>query len=150
MKLFNSKNHQNAGVIQLLYCATCVRLRGLNNIVTTSSSNEKHTQIMKYYADLLSKPNALSTSHENPSRSRNRLLQEGEVSATQNVTIEGCLFENNFRGSESSFAVNGVIYLATASNQITIKNSIFRNNDFANQENGVPVSLRFAFLTVTN
>lgn len=97
----------------------------------------KHSQIVKYYADLLSN----TTLEKDTSRSRNRFLEEGEVSRTQNVTVDGCLFENNFRGSESSFAINGVLYLATASNQITIKNSIFRNNDYANQDAGVPVSL---------
>lgn len=128
------KNHQNNGVIQLLYCDSCFRLRKLMNIV---DHENKHSQIVKYYADLLSN----TTLEKETSRSAQRILQQGEVSKTQSVTVDGCLFENNFRGSESSFAINGVFYLATASNQLTIKNSIFRNNDFANQDAGVPVSL---------
>ena len=135
---FVFKSHQNNGVIQLLYCDSCFRLRKL---MSNMDHENKHSQLVRYYADLLTNTDALATLDKDSSRSRKRFLQEGEVAKTQNVTVDGCLFENNFRGSESGFADNGVIFIATASNQITIKNSIFRNNDFAYQDAGVPVSL---------
>ena len=96
---------------------------------------------MNYYTDVLSDTEVLASLQREASKDRNRLLQDGEEIKTQRVTLDGCLFDSNFRGSDSRFTFNGVIYLATASNQITIKNSFFRNNNFANQADGVPVSV---------
>jgi hypothetical protein len=97
-----------------------------------------YSRTMKYYTDVLSNSKSLASLQREASRSQKRLLQDDEEMKIQLVTLDGCLFENNVRGSERTF--NGVIYLATTSNQITVKNSIFRNNDFSNQVDGVIVS----------
>lgn len=120
-----------------------MRFRRLKNIASTPSKDQNNL-ITKYYADVLSNPKALASFEREASRNQNRLLQEGEAIAMQKVTVDGCLFESNVRGSGVGFSFNGVIYLATVSNQITIKNSIFRNNNYANQADGAPVSLHIA------
>jgi hypothetical protein len=137
---FGLKNHQNTAALLLTYCDSCSRMRQLRTISSATGYEDQHSRTMKYYTDVLGNPKALVGLQREASSSRNRLLQQGEEIMTQRVTLDGCLFENNFRGSESALTFNGVIYLATTSNQITIKNSIFRNNNFANEVDGVPVS----------
>ncbi len=116
----------------MLFCASCSSLRRLKAIVATAVHENKYNRLVTYYADVLSK---LSTG--NDSRSRDRLLDEGEVGKTQTVTFDGCLFENNYRGSENLAPFNGIIDISTTGNHLTIKNSIFRNNNFATPTSSV-------------
>jgi hypothetical protein len=134
------KNHQNNGALQLVYCDSCSSTRQLKTVKSTSGTGTHHSYVSKYYIDLLGNPKALASLQREASRSRNRCLQDNKEIKTQLVTLDGCLFDNNFRGSESGYTFNGVIYLATASNDINVKNTIFRNNNFANRADGVPVS----------
>ena len=110
----------------MLFCESCSSLRKLKAIMATSGHERKFNRLVKYYADVLSKQRT-----GDDSRSGDRLLQEGEGEKTQNVTFDGCLFENNYRGSENLAPYNGIIDISTAGNHLTVKNSIFRNNNFA-------------------
>lgn len=115
-------------------------MRQLRTIALTPGYENQYSRIMKYYTDVLNNPKVIASFQRDATRSRNRLLQGGEEINAQRVTLDGCLFDNNVRGSDSSSMSNGVIYIATTSNEITIKNSIFRNNNFASQDDGIAVS----------
>ena len=92
---------------------------------------------MKYYYDILHNPVAFQKFKNDAERSHQRRLQGGELLEMQSVTIDGCVFENNRHGPDSVLTIDGIIYLAAASNELVLKNSIFRNNTFTTPVNGV-------------
>ena len=94
-------------------------------------------RLMKYYHDILHDPAEFQKFKNDATRSHQRRLQGGETLELQNVTIDGCIFENNRHGPDNVLTIDGMIYVAAASNVLTVRNSIFRNNSFTTPVNGV-------------
>jgi hypothetical protein len=63
-----------------------------------------------------------------------RALQSTEDETRQIIVFDGCIFENNAQDEFSEFVEFGIITIRTDANDITIKNTIFRNNLFGNEE----------------
>jgi hypothetical protein len=99
--------------------------------------SDKMGQLMKYYHDILHDPIAFQKFKDDAARSHQRRLQGGDILELQNVTMDGCLFENNRHGPDGILTIDGIIYVAAASNELHIRNSIFRNNSFTKPVNGV-------------
>lgn len=98
---------------------------------------DKMGLVMKYYHDIMHDPVAFQKFKDDSARSHQRRLQGGEIVEVQNVTIDGCVFENNRHGPDGILTIDGIIYVAAASNELHIRNSIFRSNSFTKPVNGV-------------
>jgi hypothetical protein len=61
-----------------------------------------------------------------------RALQESE--RRQMVVFDGCVFEDNAQDEFSSFTEFGMITIRTDVNDVVIRNTLFRNNFFGNEE----------------
>jgi hypothetical protein len=70
-----------------------------------------------------------------------RALQSTEDSPRMNLVFDGCVFDANAQDEFSGFTEFGIITIRTDFNDVTIKNTIFRNNLFGNEEvSGVSAS----------
>jgi hypothetical protein len=114
-----------------------VSSRRLKAIAAMQEEGDNMGRLMKYYYDILHDPAAFQKFKDDAARSHQRRLQGGDILELQNVTIDGCVFEDNRHGPDSILTIDGMIYLAAASNALTIKNTIFRNNVFTTPVNGV-------------
>jgi hypothetical protein len=92
----------------------------------------------KYYSNVLEDPAAMKEYVEDARASYDRALQVGgDIIEKQVVTFENCVFVNNSVGPEGGLTQDGVIYVASPSNELIIKNCTFKNNDFGDPVNGV-------------
>jgi hypothetical protein len=111
--------------------------RRLAAMIESSEEENKHNRLIRYYSKLLKDPTAYAKFKADAARSHNRRLQSGDILEMQEVTIDSCLFEFNAIGPDSQLTIDGVIELASPSNRLIVKNSMFRNNDFSAPVNGV-------------
>jgi hypothetical protein len=102
-----------------------------------SEESDTMGHLMKYYYDVLHDPAAFQKFKDDAARSHQRRLQGGDILRFQIVTIDGCVFENNYHGPDGVLTIDGLIYVAAASNELHIRNSIFRGNSFTKPVNGV-------------
>jgi hypothetical protein len=63
-----------------------------------------------------------------------RALQSTEDSPRQVVLFDDCVFDANQQDEFRDFTEFGLITIRTDTNDVTIKNTIFRNNLFGNEE----------------
>jgi hypothetical protein len=63
-----------------------------------------------------------------------RALQSTEDELRQIVTFEGCVFDANEQDEFRDFTEYGLITIRTDNNDLIIKNTVFRNNLFGNEE----------------
>jgi hypothetical protein len=63
-----------------------------------------------------------------------RALQSTGDELRQIVTFEGCVFDGNEQDEFSDYTEYGIITIRTDSNDLIIKNTVFRNNLFGNEE----------------
>jgi hypothetical protein len=63
-----------------------------------------------------------------------RALQSTEGSPRQILLFDGCVFEGNAQDEFMEYTEFGIITIRTDPNDVTIKNTIFRNNLFGNEE----------------
>lgn len=94
-------------------------------------------------------PAAFEGFQENALRNHKRNLQAGDVLEFQKVTIDGCLFENNRHGPNTELTQDGMIHIADASNELTVINTIFRNNSFTKPVDGVSAILLYIHTMVS-
>ena len=106
-------------------------------ITAKSEGSKKIGELMKYYYDILHDPIEFQKFKDDAARSHQRRLQGGGILELQNVTFDGCLFENNGHGPESLATFDGMINVASPSNELHMRDTIFRNNIFTNSVKGV-------------
>lgn len=132
----HAQNHQSTGVAQILYSFKNVRRLSQINAMPNEAQRIYHEK--KYYSDILKDPDALKEYMDDARESYNRALQVGgDIIEKQTVTFDNCLFIDNSVGPEGLLTQDGVIYVASPSNEVIIKNCTFKNNDYANPVNGV-------------
>jgi hypothetical protein len=119
--------------------------RKLNAIASLPNGRDKTKCIMTYYQSILQDPVTLESLKEDDSMSHQRRLQSGDSLELQKVTVEGCIFENNGQGPATPITINGVIWLASANNELVLSNSIFRNNTYTEPTDGVRCFLSLYF-----
>ena len=94
-------------------------------------------QIINDYYNIFRNPIEFQKFKDDAARSHQRRLQGGGILELQNVTFDGCLFENNGHGPESLATFDGMINVASPSNELHMRDTIFRNNIFTNSVKGV-------------
>jgi hypothetical protein len=67
-------------------------------------------------------------------RGVDRALQSMDEVLRQVVNFEGCVFDANAQDEFSDFTEYGLITVRTEFNDVSVKNTVFRNNLFGNEE----------------
>jgi hypothetical protein len=132
----STQNHKSTGVAQILYAFK--NTRRLSQISAMPNEDQRIYHQKKYYSDILKDPVALKEYMENARETYDRALQVGgDVIQVQTVTFEDCLFIGNSVGPEGVLTQDGVIFVASPSNVVILKNCTFQDNDYGSPVNGV-------------
>ena len=122
--------------------------RRLSQIHAIPNEAERLHHERKYYSEILKDPVAMKEHMEEARTGYERSLQvSGDILEKQVATFENCVFAGNAVGPEGVLTQDGIIFVASSSNEVILKNCIFKNNSYGSPVNGVSRPLQqFVFL----